>query len=238
MTRVAHRFRYGGEVIRFDVVRRDRRTLQISVGPDMKVQAAAPQNASDGAILKRVHKRGQWIRRQLQYFTQFQPRTPNRLYVAGETHLYLGRRYRLKVVGDVQARVKVAAGFIQVHSHHPSRNELVRRQLEDWYRNRAHESFKRRLELCLARFPNPERFQPRGVIIRVLKKRWGSMTPAGRLVLNRSLLQASVHEIDYVITHELCHLAFHHHGKRFYELLDQVMPDWKQRKTSLERRLA
>ena len=64
------------------------------------------------------------------------------------------------------------------------------------------------------------------------------MTPAGRLVLNRALIQASVKEIDYVITHELCHRAFHHHGREFFDLLARVMPDWEARKTSLELRLA
>ena len=47
---------------------------------------------------------------------------------------------------------------------------------------------------------------------------------AGRLILNRSLVQASVNEIDYVITHELCHRKYHHHGPAFFELLDHIMP--------------
>jgi predicted metal-dependent hydrolase len=64
------------------------------------------------------------------------------------------------------------------------------------------------------------------------------MTKTGRLVLNRSLIQASVYEIDYVITHELCHREHHHHGPKFFELLERVMPDWQSRKRSLERRLA
>ena len=71
-----------------------------------------------------------------------------------------------------------------------------------------------------------------------LRQRWGSMTPSGKLILNRVLIRASVEAIDYVITHELCHMRHDHHGTAFFNLLDRVMPDWKKRKIRLERQLA
>ncbi|MEZ5745346.1 MAG: M48 family metallopeptidase [Paracoccaceae bacterium] len=70
------------------------------------------------------------------------------------------------------------------------------------------------------------------------RQRWGSMSPAGRLLLNRRLVQAPVDAIDYVITHELCHVAEPHHGTAFFELLYKVMPDWERRKQRLERAMA
>ena len=90
----------------------------------------------------------------------------------------------------------------------------------------------------MARFSRRSAVEPKALIVRQLKQRWGSMSPAGRLVLNRALIQAAVPEIDYVITHELCHRIHHHHGAAFFDLLDRVMPDWQQKKISLERRLA
>jgi hypothetical protein len=114
----------------------------------------------------------------------------------------------------------------------------VRDQINARFNERADEHFRKRLELCLARFPDCEAFRPRSVIVRQLGQRWGSMTAAGRLVLNRSLVQASTQEIDYVITHELCHRAFHHHGPAFHDLLSRIIPDWEKRKRRLELRLA
>lgn len=64
------------------------------------------------------------------------------------------------------------------------------------------------------------------------------MSPAGRLLLNRCLVQAPVNAIDYLITHELCHVAERHHGPEFIDLLDSVMPNWKRRKHLLERVMA
>jgi predicted metal-dependent hydrolase len=64
------------------------------------------------------------------------------------------------------------------------------------------------------------------------------MTADGKLILNRSLIRSSVDAIDYVITHELCHIVYDNHGPTFYRLLDRVMPDWERRKNKLERQLA
>lgn len=89
---------YGGHRIDFAVVRRRRRTLEIAVEPDATVVVAAPLDAPIEAIVEKVRKRAPWIQRQQSFFSQFMPRTPERRYLAGETHLYLGRQYRLKVV--------------------------------------------------------------------------------------------------------------------------------------------
>lgn len=230
-------FRYGPESIPYCLKRRARRTLEISVLPDQTVEVVAPPDAADEAIERRLRKRAGWIKHQLQYFDQFQPRTPERRYVSGETHLYLGRRYRLKVIRAFQLHVQLKGGYIEVHTHRPGRSNIVRQQLEEWYKHKAHEQFHKLLAQSLVRFPNTGEFEPVGLIIRHLNSRWGSMTPSGRLVLNRRLIQAGRHEIDYVITHELCHRRFHHHGPEFYKLLGRVMPDWERRKESLERRL-
>ena len=68
-----------------------------------------------------------------------------------------------------------------------------------------------------------------------MKKRWGSCTARGAINLNIELIKAPSHCIDYVVTHELCHLKCPDHGKAFYSLLNRVMPDWESRKKRLER---
>jgi predicted metal-dependent hydrolase len=233
-----HCVQYGEHRIDFAIVRRDRTTLEIAVEPDASVVVAAPQDATLATIEEKVRKRGAWIRRQQRYFNQFLPRTPDRQYVAGETHLYLGRQYRLKVVLHLQATVKLARGFIVVQTLRPERTEVTRELVKEWYRERAHVKFTERLEVNLLRFPVPEDFRPKGLIARQLRQRWGSMSPASRLLLNLRLIEAPIDAIDYVITHELCHIAAPHHGPEFFELLDRVLPDWPKRKHRLEQRMA
>jgi predicted metal-dependent hydrolase len=233
-----HSVQYGEHRIDFAIVRRDRTTLEIAVEPDASVIVAAPEDAPLTAIEEKVRKRAAWILRQKRYFIQFLPRTPDRQYVAGETHLYLGRQYRLKVVPHVQANVKLIRGFIVVQTHRPERTEVTRELVDAWYRQRAQTKFAERLELNLLRFPAPDEFRPKGLIVRQLRQRWGSMSPASRLLLNRRLIEAPLDAIDYVITHELCHIAVPHHGPEFFELLDRVLPDWPIRKHRLEQRMA
>ena len=238
MTGECRSLQYGSQCIDYRVVRRPRRTLEIAVEPDATVVVAAPVDASIDAIEQKLRKRAAWVLRQQRYFSQFLPRATERLFIAGETHLYLGRQYRLKVVPSIQENVKLVRGFIMVQTHWPNRSGVTRDLLENWYRERAHVKFAERIDQCLQRFPAPDDFRPKGMIVRQMKYRWGSMSPTHRLLLNRRLVQAPTDAIDYVITHELCHIAEPHHGPAFFDLLTRVMPDWERRKQRLERIMA
>lgn len=229
---------YGSTVIEFTVSRRARKTLAISVDPGLRVHVVAPNDAPVSRIIEKVRKRAPWIRKQLHFFEQFQPRTPERRYVSGETHLYLGRQYKLKVRMHVQEAVRLYRGQLVVHTHRPKDASHTRVLVEGWYRERAQRKFRERLIECQEMFPNPRKHSPAGISVRQLRQRWGSMTAGGTLIMNRSLIRASVDTIDYVIVHELCHLRHRDHGPDFYRLLGRVMPDWEKRKLKLERQLA
>jgi len=101
----------------------------------------------------------------------------------------------------------------------------------------ARRKLKERFAALLPHF-NRLGMVPRGLIVRPLKRRWGSLSANGRMTLNRDLVRAPTACIDYVIVHELCHLVLPHHGRKFYAVLRRVMPDWEKRKARLERTLA
>lgn len=229
---------FGQGQIEFRLERRERKTMAISVSPDLTVEVVAPNDAPVEKVIEKVRKRAAWIRRQQRFFDQFQPRTPARKYTAGETHLYLGRQYKLKVIPHVQELVKLLRGKLVVQTHSPRRSKVTERLVDDWFRERAHVKFRERLEICRQRFSNPDEFEPSSLVIRQMAQRWGSMSSTRKLILNRRLIQASVDAIDYVITHELCHIQHRHHDAEFYALLDRVMPDWEKRKLKMERQLA
>lgn len=229
---------HGRATIDYRLVRRPRKTLEIAVEPDASVVIAAPEDATLEAIEAKLRKRASWVLRQQRYFAQFLPRVPARIYVAGETHLYLGRQYRLKIVPHVQQAVKLNRGYFVVQTHRPLSPEVTRGLLESWYREKAQIKFAERVEINLRRFPDMEVRRPASLIIRQLKQRWGSMSVGQRLLLNRRLIEAPLPAIDYVITHELCHVTEPHHGAAFFDLLARVMPDWGTRKQQLERAMA
>lgn len=229
---------YGEHRIACTIERRPRKTVEIAVEPDTTVSVVAPLDASIEAVETRLRKRAAWILRQQRYFMQFMPRTPERLYVAGETHLYLGRQYRLKIIEHIQQRVVLTRGSLLVHSPCPKHSQVTQEIVDNWFRERARIKFAERVAVSVDRFATPEVFTPAALVVRHLAQRWGSMTPAGRLILNRRLVHAPIDAIDYVITHELCHIAEPHHGPAFFALLDRTLPDWRKRKDRLERVMA
>ena len=72
-------------------------------------------------------------------------------------------------------------------------------------------------------------------IIQETENRWGSCTAKGKIILNTELIKAPKPCIEYVITHEMCHLLHKNHTKAFYALLQKEMPDWERWKNRLEK---
>ena len=224
---------FGKQRIPFALDFRERTRLAISVHPDRSVSVVAPCGRTVAEVLDRVQKRAAWIVKQRSHFDQFHPLTPPRRYVAGETHLYLGRQYRLKLISDDKPAVKLVGAFLRVHLSSRNDTDKIRHMLDAWYQNHARHIFSRRLEVCLesARALGP--LEP-DIVIRKMSKRWGSCTNAKCILLNTELVKTPLYCIEYVILHELCHLKVHNHSPAFYQLLDRCMPDWERRKKRLD----
>jgi len=228
-----HEIIFAGVKIAFRLRRSSRRTLAITVQPDLGVVVTAPHKTALENVLARVRKRAVWIKRQQRYFSEFLPQMPPRRYVSGETHRYLGRQYRLKVVESAAVDVKMRGRFIWVHTPRKTDTAQVRALVEDWYLAHAKERLARSFADSVARMGTRMVSVPR-MQVRRMCKRWGSWTRRGGVWLNPELVKASASCIDYVVTHELCHAVHGNHGKKFYELLRRVMPDWEMRKKRLE----
>lgn len=228
-----HAVQFGGRKIEFGLVWRNRAHLSIDVHPDRTVVVVAPQVRSLQEVLERVRKRAAWIVKQLDYFERFDPLTPPRKYVPGETYLYLGRQYRLKVTKSAKDEVKLLGRYLHVFSAEPGDSEHTKGLVYDWYRAHAQVMFERRLALCLQAARGLDVTAPK-IIVRRIKTRWGSCSKRGTILLNTELVKAPVDCIDYVIIHELCHLKIHKHTPAFYRLLSRCMPDWEHRKARLE----
>lgn len=224
---------YGGEIIGFHLLHVERKTLEIAVHPDRSVVVKAPVGTTLSEAEKRVLRRAGWISRQLNFFRQFEPRTPERRYVGGESHYYLGRQYRLKVSRGKEERIRLSKGYFHVEIKENAPADRVRVLLQGWYAERAAEKFHESLGRCWQVFSTLSLEKPR-LQIRRMRKRWGSLSKSGTLTLNTDLIRAPRECIDYVITHELCHLQCHDHSPGFFRLLESMMPDWEKRKHRLE----
>lgn len=225
-------FTYGRETIRYEVsFLASRRTLAIEVHPDSRVLVRAPKDCDQDLIARRVRKRARWISRQIAEFERYRPRTPPRQYVNGESHLYLGRQYRLKIAAAAKTDIRLSRGYLIVSAPGLVGPQRIKALLERWYLERARSVFGDVLKTSLDRF---ELAEPPRLVVRTMRSRWGSLSPSGTMTLNVNLIRAPRRCIEYVVIHELCHLRHRNHDPRFFKLLDQVMPDWQPRKRRLE----
>lgn len=226
---------YGDEVIRF--TREDRTSginrVLIQVHPDCSVIVQAPNSASQQDAIVAVKKRVRWIYSQLKTYRSQLEHSTTRKFVSGESHYYLGKQYVLKVIeiSDQSPYVKLLRGKIEVGLSQ-KKGDNVKALLDAWYKERAKDIFHRRLDAVIEQALWIKNSPP--LRIQIMQKQWGSCSPSGRLTLNTHLVKAPRECIDYVIVHELCHIAEHNHSKKFYRLMTQVMPNWEKVKGKLD----
>jgi predicted metal-dependent hydrolase len=225
---------FGSHKIDFALNYSGRKTLGITVTSEMKVIVKAPAGTPIEKVKDKVRHKAPWIIKQQSYFISFLPKMPPRRYVGGESHLYMGRHYNLKITLGKRESVRYKGRIIEVIAKDKSR---VKDLLTKWYRDRAKEKFSEIARPLVLRFKKYD-VEPTGLYIQEMSKRWGSCTSKGKIMLNTELIKAPKGCIEYVIIHELCHLVHHNHTQRFIELQRKEMPDWEKWKNKLENILA
>ena len=225
---------FGSRKIAYTLHRSDRKRLRIVVAPELTVDVFAPKNADDKTVHAAIMKKASWIARKLDTLASYHPLPSPKRYISGETLVYLGRQYRLKVAQGPRQPAKLLGRFLWVSVKDKSDTQDVRQAVVSWYRKRANETLARYMEKCFAiasRHGVPKPIP----VIRTMKRRWGSCSLRGRITINTNLIQVPIHCIEYVIMHELCHLKHHNHSRAFYSLLTRCQPDWRKRKETLDR---
>ena len=234
-------FIYGDEAVAYEVLRKPhlegkKRKIDIKVHPNCEVVVNAPEDAERSDIHEAVMKRAKWIHDALKEFRSHLQYVQPKEYVSGEMQFYLGKRYVLKVVEDSDAisNVKMQCGKLMVTLKHFDENKKAstKNLVSSWYKARAKHIFHERLSALLPKTTWVKEVPNFRVL--PMTKQWGSCSIKGNLMLNPHLVKAPKECIDYVILHELCHIAEHNHSERFWRLLASVMPHWKEVKSRLD----
>lgn len=218
-----------------EVVRKKMKSLRLTVyAADGRVRVAAPLRVPLSAIEEFVLARRIWIQRhQAKFAARELP--PVLAYASGETHYYQGRAYTLRVhEGAGRARVQLPHDEPYLDLHIPAGSTPAQRALvlQAWYRARL----KEQLPALAAQWEPVVGAQAREWAVKQMKTRWGTCNiQARRIWLNLELIKRPLPCLEYVVVHELVHLHERHHNARFWGLMDQFMPDWRQHKQQLNR---
>jgi predicted metal-dependent hydrolase len=213
--------------LRVSIVRKAIKNLHLGVYPPHgRVRVAAPLTVTDDAVRLAVIGKLGWIKRQQARF-KAQPRQSEREMVSGESHYFLGRRYRLRVIEKSTANARVVLrnrSTIELHVPSESSSQQRERVLQRWYRQQLRAlipSLLEKWELVLG-------VEVADWGIKKMKTKWGACSvDARRVWLNLELAKKSVRCIEYIIVHEIAHLIERHHNDRFVSIMDKHLPQWR-----------
>ena len=213
--------------INFKVIYSRRRTLGISVLTDGSVVVRVPYRTTDKAIYKMVTDKSQWIIRHRDNFINQHHDKPGRSYTDGSSHLFRGSTYILNISESRKKFVKFNGSTIDIGLEKAGDEASVRKLLQKSYKIEATAHIPVMFNSLLEKHAN-QNFKPTGLVIRSMKRRWGSCSNRGKITLSTELIRLADEYIEYVIIHELCHLKQHNHGPKYYELLSELFPEWKK----------
>lgn len=228
-------YTYGRKKIEAEIIYSNRKTIDLRVFPEGNILITAPLNTSVDVILEKVKPKSKWLMQQQRTFELFRPFTTERIYEPGETHRYLGRQYKLVINKKENGNNEIILknGLFSITTKHDNIVDII----QNFYKSKAKIIFADIIKNLVLEFPQFNKYEIR-VTNRFMKKRWGSCSMNGNIILNTELVKASKACIEYVILHELCHLIHPNHSKEFYNTLASLMPNWEKLKLKLERDLA
>lgn len=213
--------------LRVSIVRKAIKNLHLGVYPPHgRVRVAAPLAVTDDAVRLAVIGKWGWIKRQQARFAA-QLRQSEREMVSGESHYFLGRRYRLRVVQKKKGTAMVVLrNKSTIELHVPTESSAERREqvLQQWYR----QQLKVLIPPLVEKWKSVLGVEVDDWRIKRMKTKWGACTAeAHRIWLNLELAKKPVQCIEYIIVHELAHLIERHHNDRFISIMDKHLPQWR-----------
>ncbi len=226
---------YGSLRIEYQVVRSSRKTVSVIVDPAEGVVVRAPQRVNESQIQEIVLKKAPWILEKMKTVRELVGFPSKKEFVSGESFLYLGRHYRLKVfkAKEKSSKVSLVGGRFKMcvdsSLNEEMRERAVRDALLEWYVAHANQHLRERVGVYSSKVD----VNPSGIVVKRQLRRWGSCTKNKVVAFNWKIIMAPLSVVDYVVVHELCHMRMRDHSPDFWVLLRSIMPDYEERRAWL-----
>jgi len=215
-----------------------RRTMSITVDEAAQARIAAPFNLPDQDIADFLIEKSEWISRKIKEARHYRAVLDRKDFAEGHQFLFLGTPYRIQVVRREAKRSQVsfdpAAGWtVSIPVNHSPQDSAVavKGKMFQWYRAQAQEILGGRV----FHFSRIMGVEPKTITVRTQKRLWGCCDYNKQSInLNWQIILSPLDVVDYVVVHELCHLTVPNHSKRFWKLVEKIMPDFKWRRQWLK----
>ena len=214
--------------LRYEVIRSHRSTADIVIERDGSVLVRAPEWADDDEVANIVESKYYWIYQGLAEWRDLNASRVLREYKNGEGFLYLGRAYRLSLVGDQREPLQLKNGRFTLRRDVVEQGDIeaAKTAFRVFYVAKGAE----RLRSRVAYYAPKVGVDPSGVEVRDVGHRWASCSSTGKLSFHWKCMMAPQTIIDYVVVHELCHLHHRDHNKAFWNEVDKILPAYREQK--------
>lgn len=228
-----------GRTISYEIVySKKRKRAAILVHPDLGVEFRAPQGLSADTIREMVEGKAQWIVRKLESFEADRRPDQKKQYSEGESYLYLGSEYPLRIVLTDNIKKPLALfknSELKVGvPENTSKDQIafqVKEAIWSFYSQRAEEE----VEKLLRSYSKKLGVASPVFKVKHQKRRWGSCSADNVLRINFQLIMAPPEQLEYVVVHELCHVKEKNHSARFWKQVRELMPDYQEHRNSLKK---
>jgi len=212
----------------------DRQTTDIVIERDGVVRVRPPRRMTPEQVDATVFSKRMWIYRNLAEWSDLNAARVAREWVNGESFLYLGSSYRLSLVDEQDEALKLKDGRFQLLRSvmGPGGREAAQYAFEQFYKDKGLPRVRQRV----AHFAPRVGVDAGEVQVKDLGYRWASCLPNGRLHFHWKCLMAPLTVIDYIVVHELCHIRHRDHSDAFWNEVDKVLPNYRERKEWLRHR--
>lgn len=222
---------YGDLEIPYELIRSNRKSLAIEIGPGKKVLVRVPNRVKEKELELFLQAKIDWIVRM--YKKQSMKKESGIRICNGAKLSILGRQYTL-VVYESNSKTKVSLqeseGVVVVEMGNNSKESLYE-IIEHWYREYARSILKKRVQF----YANIMHVTYSRIAIKNQKTCWGSCSAKGNLNFNWHLVMMPVEVLDYVVIHELAHRIELNHSSNFWSLVTMYCSDYKERKEWLKK---
>lgn len=210
----------------------DRKTTDIVIERDGVISVRPPKDYSPEQVDAVVESKRLWIYRNLAEWRDLNAAAVVREWVNGETFLYLGRSYRLALVASQDVDLKLKEGRFHLNKGliDVGGTDAARLSFETFYSEKGLQRIKGSVNYYAPKVG----VVPTAIKVKEMGYRWASCSKTNALSFHWKCMMAPPKIIDYIVVHELCHIHYRDHSDAFWNEVDKVMPDYRERKEWLK----
>jgi predicted metal-dependent hydrolase len=212
--------------IKYKIIKSKRKSLSLMINTDAELIVRAPLKMPEKIIKDFIEEKKKWIFSKMKSALRRKEEKKKRNYLNGEEFFFLGEKYALKISKSLK-KLELKNEFLLPLKHESKAKE----NFIKWYKKEAIAIINDRIKI----YVDIMNLKHKGIKITSANKRWGSCTGKDKLNFSYKLVMAPLESIDYVIVHELAHIKEKNHSRRFWSLVESVLPDYKKRQEWLKK---